>query len=46
MGWELLKLLPENELKRVKPEHIEKYMNKGEKKAEVKEEKAENAEEE
>lgn len=34
MGWELLKMLPENELKRVKPEHIEKYMRKGEKKAE------------
>ncbi|MFC1600420.1 V-type ATP synthase subunit B [Patescibacteria group bacterium] len=45
MGWELLKLLPENELKRVKPEHIEKYMNKGEKKAEVKKEE-ETAEEE
>ncbi|MBN1494926.1 V-type ATP synthase subunit B [Candidatus Peregrinibacteria bacterium] len=26
MGWELLKILPETELKRVKAEHIEKYM--------------------
>ena len=39
MGWELLKLLPENELKRVKPEHIEKYMRGGAAKAENAEEK-------
>lgn len=28
LGWELLKLLPENELYRIKPEMIEKYMKK------------------
>ena len=27
VGWELLKILPRNELKRVKEEHITKYMN-------------------
>jgi V/A-type H+-transporting ATPase subunit B len=26
IGWELLKILPKEELKRIKPEHIEKYM--------------------
>ena len=26
LGWELLSILPRSELKRVKPEHIEKYM--------------------
>ncbi len=31
LGWELLSLLPRSELKRVKLEHIEKYMPKGEK---------------
>ena len=30
LGWELLAILPKNELKRVKPEHIEKYLPKGE----------------
>jgi len=28
LGWKLLKLLPKNELKRVKEEHIEKYLPK------------------
>jgi len=28
LGWELLKVLPRGELKRVKPEHIEKYLKK------------------
>ena len=28
LGWELLSILPASELKRVKPEHIEKYMPK------------------
>src|SRR3989344_2799754 len=28
LGWELLSVLPQNELKRVKPEHIEKYGKK------------------
>ncbi|HRN86160.1 MAG TPA: V-type ATP synthase subunit B [Candidatus Dojkabacteria bacterium] len=28
LGWKLLAMLPEKELKRVKKEHIEKYMNK------------------
>ncbi len=28
LGWELLSILPERELKRVKKEHIEKYMKK------------------
>lgn len=27
LGWELLKILPENELKRIKPEYIEKYLH-------------------
>ena len=27
LGWELLRLLPENELKRIKPEYIEKYLH-------------------
>lgn len=27
LGWELLSILPKTELKRVKPEHIEKYLN-------------------
>ncbi len=27
LGWELLKILPENELKRIKPEFIEKYLH-------------------
>ncbi len=31
LGWELLSLLPRSELKRVKLEHIEKYMPKGDK---------------
>ncbi len=31
LGWELLSLLPRSELKRVKLEHIEKYMPKDEK---------------
>ncbi len=26
LGWELLRILPRKELKRIKPEHIEKYM--------------------
>ena len=30
LGWKLLSLLPVAELKRVKPEMIEKYMPKGE----------------
>lgn len=30
LGWQLLKLLPENELYRIKPEMIEKYMKKTE----------------
>jgi V/A-type H+-transporting ATPase subunit B len=30
LGWELLAMLPEDELKRVKKEHIEKYMKKDE----------------
>lgn len=30
LGWQLLKLLPENELYRIKPELIEKYMKKTE----------------
>ena len=30
LGWELLKLLPRSELKRVTPEQIEKYMPKDE----------------
>ncbi len=28
LGWELLSMIPVEELKRVKPEHIEKYMSK------------------
>ena len=28
LGWELLSILPEAELKRIKPELIEKYMPK------------------
>ena len=28
LGWELLSILPESELKRIKPEHIEKYLPK------------------
>lgn len=31
LGWQLLKILPENELYRIKPEMIEKYMKKTEK---------------
>ncbi len=27
LGWELLRMLPENELKRIKPEYIEKYLH-------------------
>ena len=27
LGWDLLKILPENELKRIKPEFIEKYLH-------------------
>ncbi len=27
IGWELLKILPESELKRIRPEYIEKYLN-------------------
>ncbi len=30
LGWELLKILPENELKRIKPEFIEKYLHRDE----------------
>ncbi|MCQ2442269.1 MAG: V-type ATP synthase subunit B [Oscillospiraceae bacterium] len=30
-GWELLKILPENELKRIKPEYIEKYLHRNDK---------------
>jgi V/A-type H+-transporting ATPase subunit B len=26
LGWELLEILPVSELKRVKPEHIKKYL--------------------
>ena len=26
LGWELLSILPRNELKRIKPEYIEKYL--------------------
>ena len=29
LGWELLSILPKSELKRVKPEQIEKYMPQG-----------------
>ena len=28
LGWQLLSLLPKSELKRIKPEHIEKYLPK------------------
>jgi len=28
LGWELLKILPKRELKRIKPEYIEKYLPK------------------
>ena len=28
LGWELLSILPETELKRIKPEFIEKYLPK------------------
>jgi hypothetical protein len=41
LGWELLSMLPEDELKRVKKEHIDKYMKKsgeGEEEEETKEE--------
>ena len=31
LGWDLLSILPENELKRIKPEMIEKYMPKKDK---------------
>lgn len=37
LGWELLSGLPEEELKRVKKEHIEKYMKRREAQAEKKE---------
>ena len=30
LGWDLLKILPENELKRIKPELIEKYLHRDE----------------
>lgn len=30
LGWELLSILPKAELKRIKPEHLEKYWPKGE----------------
>ncbi len=30
LGWDLLKILPENELKRIKPEFIEKYLHRDE----------------
>jgi len=30
IGWELLSILPASELKRIKPEHIEKYLPKTE----------------
>ncbi len=30
MGWELLKLLPKSELKRIRDEYIEKYLNRNE----------------
>ena len=28
IGWELLSILPKSELKRIKPEYIEKYLPK------------------
>ena len=28
LGWELLSILPKSELKRIKPEHIDKYLPK------------------
>ena len=31
MGWELLKLLPKSELKRIRDEYIEKYLNRNDK---------------
>lgn len=37
LGWDLLSILPEEELKRVKKEHIAKYMKKKEEKEEKKE---------
>ena len=30
IGWKLLKILPERELKRIKPEYIEKYLPRDE----------------
>ena len=30
IGWELLSILPETELKRIKPEYIDKYLKKDE----------------
>ena len=30
LGWELLSILPRSELKRIKPEYIDKYLKKGE----------------
>ena len=30
LGWELLSLLPRSELKRIKPEYIDKYLKKEE----------------
>ena len=30
LGWELLSLLPRSELKRIKPEYIDKYLKKDE----------------
>ena len=31
LGWELLSILPRTELKRIKPEYIDKYLPKKEK---------------
>ena len=30
IGWELLSILPKSELKRIKPEYIDKYLKKEE----------------
>lgn len=34
LGWQLLSMLPKAELKRIRPEHVEKYLKDGEKTAE------------
>ena len=31
LGWDLLRILPKNELKRIRDEYLEKYLNKEEK---------------